>query len=594
MRFYIETKVENGVEKIVTHSNPTDKRKALYRVMDEQGNKHIVEKQWLLTNKDNIVNLSVSGNSIRVKNSKQGKIKESVVKFSPEVEAVIEKRLSGSGTVTLKDFLYTLLPVVIEQKLKSVIASDIQVWQLSSYRRDGFCYGLAVTQNAYKFPEGVLSIKCDYDVVDNVTHNENKYIILDLFLLNQCRVSHFGMFGGCNYSARTLDTFAEKRYNVYDKTLCKFKHELVSVKRKFIVDNEEVYYVDEKQGRQLLLNIENSITQFIDTYKDIILSKLYVKESVNTVDVDRDEQIGCRLPSEVETEIAECFENYSSIDIRSVLNTLLPIVITQKLKSTIAPDIEVKQLGSYWHDDYCYSLKVSQNAYKFSKGVLSIKCAYIFDTSAGTGKRTENKFITLDLFLLNQCEETYLNNMLRTYTVIETLYNFVEKRCKIYDKTNCTPSWELEKSVKNMFRVDCAKHYYVDEKQGRQILLNIVKRVTQFIDTNKDIILNKLYLKDGVTTDDYKYKVVDKCHGYHFPDASKSIEKAEKLEKEGYTLYVNGTKMRAKQFKVKCQKDLGAGSYCMSGYSSVSEYVDKPKKAFYVLLGSVKKEDFYC
>lgn len=64
MKYRVKTKIENGFEKIDIRRNPNDRRKTLYLVIDENNKTQEVDKKWIISNVNNIVNICVSGNGL--------------------------------------------------------------------------------------------------------------------------------------------------------------------------------------------------------------------------------------------------------------------------------------------------------------------------------------------------------------------------------------------------------------------------------------------------------------------------------------------------------------------------------------------------
>ena len=71
MKYKIKTKNENGIVKIDSKMHSEDKRKTIYLVINEKGQIKEVDKKWIVSNIDNIVNLGLSGNSLYLKSAKE-------------------------------------------------------------------------------------------------------------------------------------------------------------------------------------------------------------------------------------------------------------------------------------------------------------------------------------------------------------------------------------------------------------------------------------------------------------------------------------------------------------------------------------------
>lgn len=130
-------------------------------------------------------------------------------------------------------------------------------------------------------------------------------------------------------------------------------------------------------------------------------------------------------------------------------------------------------------------------------------------------------------------------------------------------------------------------------------LVSIAKETDKFIRKNRDM-LNELASEEDKNI---PYELIDECKKdklYNFSNGKSSVDKARKLEAQGYTVVIQNQsgkrmKMTSDEFDKFRYRLLGdSGKYSSNNFDAVYEYIDTENKIFYCKLGRVINVDFWC
>lgn len=155
------------------------------------------------------------------------------------------------------------------------------------------------------------------------------------------------------------------------------------------------------------------------------------------------------------------------------------------------------------------------------------------------------------------------------------------------------------KSQKKNFYGYTKTVYSLDEEMFLDNLVSIAKETDKFIRKNRDM-LNELASEEDK---DIPYELIDECKKdklYNFSNGKSSVDKARKLEAQGYTVVIQNQsgkrmKMTSDEFDKFRYRLLGdSGRYSSNNFDAVYEYIDTGNKIFYCKLGRVINVDFWC
>ena len=277
MKYKIKTKNENGIVKIDSKMHSEDKRKTIYLVINEKGQIKEVDKKWIVSNIDNIVNLGLSGNSLYLKSGKEktGNKKE------------FEKKSLKSFEKEMFDMIEKALPNI----LKENGLEDITITSFgggATYPTPNIHNFRFVAKNRpYKFEKGYLALLCFTGRMDN-----SEYLSLTLTNQNDRTINYLN--GGSLKTNETIKTLIKtKRYKLaesiplvspYDYNVS--HHPLSGWDTETLIERyqgnlytlylpQSYEFIDETVAHKMLEMAIKSIKKYIKENKEILQKKLY-------------------------------------------------------------------------------------------------------------------------------------------------------------------------------------------------------------------------------------------------------------------------------------------------------------------------------
>ena len=309
MKYILKTKIENGIEKIDYVPNVYDRRKSVYLVMGEDKKVFEVDKDWVLNNIDNIINVGVSGTSLFVKSRKDDKTGVEKVEVSKENRVVL-KYLSSE----IYEMIESELSGILKQKLPGLFRNrnlpDVKVTVIEKPDKDsvsGNCIlKLEAVENTFKFDTGflalevlnylrvsdngyknVLGFKLLNGYMNNIFKKKSELIRLDTYNLDES-MKKIDLKG---YKYDILKGFDEVKFaKQYGKPIYVSSFEGDKV------------YVDGAEAQKSLNRVRQCVSEYVRENKDVFIKYLYApKDYVDRTSlyVETDKENGIYLPSGV-------------------------------------------------------------------------------------------------------------------------------------------------------------------------------------------------------------------------------------------------------------------------------------------------------
>lgn len=309
MKYILKTKIENGIEKIDYVPNVYDRRKSVYLVMGEDKKVFEVDKDWVLNNIDNIINVGVSGTSLFVKSRKDDKTGVEKVEVSKENRVVL-KYLSSE----IYEMIESELSGILKQKLPGLFRNrnlpDVKVTVIEKPDKDsvsGNCIlKLEAVENTFKFDTGflalevlnylrvsdngyknVLGFKLLNGYMNNIFKKKSELIRLDTYNLDES-MKKIDLKG---YKYDILKGFDEVKFaKQYGKPIYVSSFE------------EEKVYVDGAEAQKSLNRVIQCVSDYVRENKNVFIKYLYApKDYVDRTSlyIETDKENGIYLPSGV-------------------------------------------------------------------------------------------------------------------------------------------------------------------------------------------------------------------------------------------------------------------------------------------------------
>lgn len=309
MKYILKTKIENGIEKIDYVPNVYDRRKSVYLVMGEDKKVFEVDKDWVLNNIDNIINVGVSGTSLFVKSRKDDKTGVEKVEVSKENRVVL-KYLSSE----IYEMIESELSGILKQKLPGLFRNrnlpDVKVTVIEKPDKDsvsGNCIlKLEAVENTFKFDTGflalevlnylrvsdngyknVLGFKLLNGYMNNIFKKKSELIRLDTYNLDES-MKKIDLKG---YKYDILKGFDEVKFaKQYGKPIYVSSFEGDKV------------YVDGAEAQKSLNRVIQCVSDYVRENKDVFIKYLYApKDYVDRTSlyIETDKENGIYLPSGV-------------------------------------------------------------------------------------------------------------------------------------------------------------------------------------------------------------------------------------------------------------------------------------------------------
>lgn len=309
MKYILKTKIENGVEKIDYVPNVYDRRKSVYLVMDEDKKVFEVDKDWVLKNIDNIINVGVSGTSLFVKSRKDDKTGVEKVEVSKENRVVL-KHLSSE----IYEMIELELSGILKQKLPGLFRNrnlpDVKVTVIEKPDKEsvsGNCIlKLEAVENTFKFDTGFLALEVlNYlRVSDNGYKNVLGFRLLNGYMNNifkkKSELIHLDTYN-LDESMKKIDLKSYK-YDIL-KGFDEVKFAKQYGKPVYVSSFEgDKVYVDGAEAQKSLNRVIQCVSDYVRENKDIFIKYLYApKDYVDRTSlyVETDKENGIYLPSGV-------------------------------------------------------------------------------------------------------------------------------------------------------------------------------------------------------------------------------------------------------------------------------------------------------
>lgn len=307
MKYILKTKIENGVEKIDYVPNVYDRRKSVYLVMGEDKKVFEVDKDWVLKNIDNIINVGVSGTSLFVKSRKDDKTGVEKVEVSKENRVVL-KHLSSE----IYEMIELELSSILKQKLPGLFRNrnlpDVKVTVIEKPDKEsvsGNCIlKLEAVENTFKFDTGFLAL----EVLNYLRVSDNGYKnILGFRLLNgymnnifkkKSELIHLDTYN-LDESMKKIDLKGYK-YDIL-KGFDEVKFAKQYGKPVYVSSFEgDKVYVDGAEAQKSLNRVIQCVSDYVRENKDIFIKYLYApKDYVDRTSlyIETDKENGIYLPS---------------------------------------------------------------------------------------------------------------------------------------------------------------------------------------------------------------------------------------------------------------------------------------------------------
>lgn len=307
MKYILKTKIENGVEKIDYVPNVYDRRKSVYLVMGEDKKVFEVDKDWVLKNIDNIINVGVSGTSLFVKSRKDDKIGVEKVEVSKENRVVL-KHLSSE----IYEMIELELSGILKQKLSGLFRNrnlpDVKVTVIEKPDKDsvsGNCIlKLEAVENTFKFDTGFLALEVlNYlRVSDNGYKNVLGFRLLNGYMNNifkkKSELIHLDTYN-LDDSMKKIDLKGYK-YDIF-KGFDEVKFAKQYGKPIYVSSFEgDKVYVDGAEAQKSLNRVIQCVSDYVRENKDVFIKYLYApKDYVDRTSlyIETDKENGIYLPS---------------------------------------------------------------------------------------------------------------------------------------------------------------------------------------------------------------------------------------------------------------------------------------------------------
>lgn len=307
MKYILKTKIENGVEKIDYVPNVYDRRKSVYLVMGEDKKVFEADKDWVLNNIDNIINVGVSGTSLFVKSRKDDKTGVEKVEVSKENRVVL-KYLSSE----IYEMIESELSGILKQKLPGLFRNrnlpDVKVTVIEKPDKEsvsGNCIlKLEAVENTFKFDTGFLALEVlNYlRVSDKGYKNVLGFRLLNGYMNNifkkKSELIHLDTYN-LDESMKKIDLKGYK-YDIL-KGFDEVKFAKQYGKPVYVSSFEgDKVYVDGAEAQKSLNRVIQCVSDYVRENKDIFIKYLYVpKDYVDRTSlyVETDKENGIYLPS---------------------------------------------------------------------------------------------------------------------------------------------------------------------------------------------------------------------------------------------------------------------------------------------------------
>lgn len=307
MKYILKTKIENDAEKIDYVPNVYDRRKSVYLVMGEDKKVFEVDKDWVLKNIDNIINVGVSGTSLFVKSRKDDKTGMEKVGVSKENRVVL-KHLSSE----IYEKIELELSGILKQKLSGLFRNrnlpDVKVTVIEKPDKEsvsGICIlKLESVENTFKFDTGFLALEVlNYlRVSDNGYKNVLGFRLLNGYMNNifkkKSELIHLDTYN-LDESMKKIDLKGYK-YDIlkgFDEvTFAKQYGKPIYVSS---FEGDKVY-VDGAEAQKSLNRVIQCVSDYVRENKDVFIKYLYApKDYVDRTSlyVETDKENGIYLPS---------------------------------------------------------------------------------------------------------------------------------------------------------------------------------------------------------------------------------------------------------------------------------------------------------
>lgn len=306
MKYILKTKIENGIEKIDYVSNVYDRRKSVYLVMGEDKKVFEVDKDWVLKNIDNIINVGVSGTSLFVKSRKDDKTGVEKVEVSKENRVVL-KHLSSE----IYEMIELELSGILKQKLPGLFRNrnlpDVKVTVIEKPDKEsvsGNCIlKLEAVENTFKFDTGFLALEVlNYlRVSDNGYKNVLGFRLLNGYMNNifkkKSELIHLDTYN-LDESMKKIDLKGYK-YDIlkgFDEV--KFAKQYGKPVYVSSFKGDKVY-VDGAEAQKSLNRVIQCVSDYVRENRDIFIKYLYApKDYVDRTSlyVETDKENGIYLP----------------------------------------------------------------------------------------------------------------------------------------------------------------------------------------------------------------------------------------------------------------------------------------------------------
>lgn len=307
MKYILKTKIENGIEKIDYVPNVYDRRKSVYLVMGEDKKVFEVDKDWVLKNIDNIINVGVSGTSLFVKSRKDDKTGVEKVEV-PKDNMVVLKYLSSE----IYEMIELELSGILKQKLSGLFRNrnlpDVKVTVIEKPDKDsvsGNCIlKLEAVENTFKFDTGFLALEVlNYlRVSDNGYKNVLGFRLLNGYMNNifkkKSELIHLDTYN-LDESMKKIDLKSYK-YDIL-KGFDEVKFAKQYGKPIYVSSFEgDKVYVDGAEAQKSLNRVIQCVSDYVRENKDVFIKYLYVpKDYVDRTSlyIETDKENGIYLPS---------------------------------------------------------------------------------------------------------------------------------------------------------------------------------------------------------------------------------------------------------------------------------------------------------
>ena len=307
MKYILKTKIENGVEKIDYVPNVYDRRKSVYLVKGEDKKVFEADKDWVLKNIDNIINVGVSGTSLFVKSRKDDKTGVEKVEVSKE-NLVVLKYLSSE----IYEMIELELSGILKQKLPGLFRNrnlpDVKVTVIEKPDKEsvsGNCIlKLEAVENTFKFDTGFLALEVlNYlRVSDNGYKNVLGFRLLNGYMNNifkkKSELIHLDTYN-LDESMKKIDLKGYKYGILKGFDEVNFAKQYGKPIYVSSFEGDKVY-VDGAEAQKSLNRVIQCVSDYVRENKDVFIKYLYApKDYVDRTSlyIETDKENGIYLPS---------------------------------------------------------------------------------------------------------------------------------------------------------------------------------------------------------------------------------------------------------------------------------------------------------